>query len=54
MAEDLCNLFDECTALDGRLLITRTVYAPAIALELAEIPFGPVSLDAASLHPYVN
>jgi hypothetical protein len=54
MAEDLCKLFDECTALDGRLLITRTVYAPAIALELAEIPFGPVSLDSASLHPYVN
>lgn len=51
---DYCAPLAEWTGLDSRLLINRTVYGPALALELAEIPFGPVRLDGASLHPSVT
>ena len=49
-----CQSFVECTGLDARLLITRMAYGQAVAVELAEMPLGPVSLSGASLHPYVN
>jgi bifunctional DNA-binding transcriptional regulator/antitoxin component of YhaV-PrlF toxin-antitoxin module len=51
---DYCAPFAECTGLDSRLLINRTVYGPALAIQLAEIPFGPVVLDGASLHSSVT
>ena len=54
MADELCESFPSCQGLDARLLISRTVTGPAFALELAEIPFGPVSLAGASLHPSVT
>ena len=51
---DYCAPLAECTGLDSRLLINRTVYGPALAIELAEIPFGPVHLNGASLHSSVT
>lgn len=54
MADELCETFPLCQGLDARLLFNRTVTGPAFALDLAEIPFGPVSLDGASLHPSVT
>src|SRR5688572_15728457 len=51
---DYCEPLAECTGLDSRLLINRTVYGPALAIELAEIPFGPVQLAGASLHSSVT
>jgi hypothetical protein len=54
MAEDICAPFALCEDLDGRLLINRTADGPAIGVELADLPFGPVTIKGASLHPYVR
>jgi hypothetical protein len=51
---DYCAPLAECTGLDARLLINRTVYEPALALDLAQIPFGPARLNGASLHSSVT
>ena len=51
MAESLCSPFPECAPLDGRLLINRTIEGPPLAVDLAEIPFGPVTMAGASAHP---
>ncbi len=54
MAEDLCAPYAQCDGLDGQLLINRTADGPAIGVEIAEMPFGPVTMKGASLHPYVR
>src|SRR4026209_490870 len=54
MAEDMCAPFALCEDLDGRLLINRTADGPAIGVELADLPFGPVTIKGASIHPYVR
>lgn len=54
MAEDLCAPYASCDGLDGQLLINRTADGPAIGVEIAEMPFGPVTMQGASLHPYVR
>jgi hypothetical protein len=54
MAEDLCAPYAQCEGLDGRLLINRTADGPAIAADLAELPLGPVTMQGATLHPYVR
>jgi hypothetical protein len=54
MAEDPCARYPQCDGLDGQLLISRTADGPAIAVELGEMPFGPVVMKGASLHPYVR
>ena len=54
MAEDICAPFALCEDLDGRLLINRTADGPAIGVELADLPFGPVTIKGASIHPYVR
>jgi hypothetical protein len=54
MAEDLCAPYALCDGLGGQLLINRTADGPAIGVELAEMPFGPVTMKGASLHPYVR
>src|SRR5262245_8595448 len=54
MADDLCSPFAPCDGLDGRLLITRTADGPSLAVDVAQIPFGPVSMAGATLHPYVS
>jgi catechol 2,3-dioxygenase-like lactoylglutathione lyase family enzyme len=54
MPEDPCAPFKSCDDLDGELLINRTADGPAIGVELGELPFGPVRMQGASLHPYVR
>jgi hypothetical protein len=54
MVEDLCAPYASCDDLDGQLLINRTADGPAIGVEIAEMPFGPVTMKGASLHPYVR
>ena len=52
MAEQYCQPYEQCTDLDGRLLIARTISGPALAMEEGELPFGSMSLEGGSLHPY--
>jgi hypothetical protein len=54
MAENYCELFKQCEGFDGRLLIDRTVAGPALALEEGELPFGSMSMQGGSLHPYAR
>ena len=54
MADDPCAPFSMCDGLDAQLLINRTADGPAIGVELGELPFGPVTMQGATLHPYVR
>jgi hypothetical protein len=54
MAENYCELFKQCEDLDGRLLIDRTIAGPALAVEDGEMPFGVMSMQGGSLHPYAR
>jgi len=54
MAEDYCKPYEQCTDLDGRLLIARTISGPVLAMEEGELPFGSMSLEGGSLHPYAR
>lgn len=48
-----CEPFDPCDALDGRLLITRTLDGPSLAMG-DNLELGEFQLDGASLRPYVR
>ena len=54
MAENYCDLFKQCDDFDGRLLIDRTVAGPALAAEEGELPFGTMSMQGGTLHPYAR
>jgi hypothetical protein len=54
MAEHYCEPYERCTDLDGRLLIARTISGPALAMEEGQLPFGSMSLEGGSLHPYAR
>jgi hypothetical protein len=52
--DQYCELFKQCTDLDGRLLINRTIEGPSLAIDEAEFPFGSLSMKGASLHTYFD
>ena len=54
MAEQYCEPYEQCTDLDGRLLIARTISGPALAMEEGQLPFGSMELEGGSLHPYAR
>lgn len=54
MAEDFCGPYEECSGLDGRLLINRYVQGPVLALEQGELPLGSLNLNGMALRPYLH
>jgi hypothetical protein len=54
MAENYCNPYDQCTDLDGRLIINRTFEGPPLAREEGELPLGSLSMAGGAIHPYFN
>jgi hypothetical protein len=54
MAENYCDPYAECTDLDGRLIINRTIEGPPLARDEGELPLGSLSMDGGSIHPYFN
>ena len=54
MAANFCDPYEPCEKLDGTLLITRTIQGPPLALDDGEIPFGALTMQGASLHPFFH
>lgn len=54
MAESYCDPYDECTGLDGRLIIDRTIEGPPLARDEGDLPLGSLSIEGGSLHPYFH
>jgi hypothetical protein len=54
MADDFCEPYEPCDDLDGRLIINRTIEGPPLARDEGELPFGALSMEGGSLHPYFN
>ena len=50
---EFCEPFDVCEALDGRLLISRTIDGPPLATS-DDLAMGGFGLDGAMLRPYVR
>ncbi len=48
-----CDTYEPCEALDGRLLVNRTMDGPPLSLD-EDIALGEFQLGTASLRPYVR
>src|SRR4051812_42840064 len=50
---EFCESLGACEALDGRLLITRTMDGPPLSVS-EDLALGEFALDRAGLRPYVR
>jgi len=50
---ELCETYQQCKYLDGRLIINRTLDGPALTLEEG-LPLGPFSLHQPMLRPFAK
>jgi hypothetical protein len=54
MPDVLCEPFEICDDLDGRLLINQAIQGPPLAFELGEVSFGSFTSTGAAARPYVD
>jgi hypothetical protein len=54
VVDELCEPFEICDDLDGRLLVNQAIQGPPLAFELGEVSFGSFTATGAAARPYVD